>query len=473
MNDRYETPLASRYASEKMQFLFSAQHRVATWRKLWVVLAKAEKELGLAISNDQIAQMEAAIHTIDFAYAAKKEQELRHDVMAHIHTFGHQCPLAKPIIHLGATSAYVVDNADLIIYKEALQQIEELLITLIQQMADFADHYATTPLLGYTHFQAAQPTTLGKRASLWLQDFVMDAEEIQHRLQSLRLLGCRGATGTSASFLALFQQDAKKVKALEEMIVAAFDFPSAYSVSGQTYTRKVDALLVQCLSNIAQSAYKFSNDIRLMMHLQEVEEPYETKQVGSSAMAYKQNPMRSERIAALSRFVMVDALNPVLTASSQWLERTLDDSANKRIAIPEAFLATDAILRLVINVVQGLKVYPKVMKKHIQKEWIYLLTENILMAEVKQGGDRQKAHDVIKEHTFAVRQLEKEGKTGLSLEKRLIQDSRLFINKVALEKMKKESNLIGLAAKQTKTYVKAVQKTYGKLAEKVDVQIKV
>ena len=398
MNEFYENPLCTRYASESMKKIFSNDMKFSTWRRLWIALAEAEKELGIDIRQEQIDQMKANVENIDYALAQKKEKELRHDVMAHVHTFGAACPDAMPIIHLGATSCYVGDNTDIIQMREGLRQIRRLLLTAIRAAAEFAQKNKNVPTLAYTHFQAAQPTTVGKRATLWIQDLMLDLEQLDFQLSSLKLLGCKGTTGTGASFLALFDGDHEKVKQLEELIAQKMGFDAVMPVSGQTYTRKVDYNILSCLSGIAQSAAKFSNDIRLLSHLKEFDEPFEAKQIGSSAMAYKRNPMRSERIASLARYVMVDTLNPAITAATQWFERTLDDSANKRISVPEAFLAVDAILSLYINVISGGTVYPKVMEKHLREELPFMATENILMHGVKNGGDRQQLHEKIRQY---------------------------------------------------------------------------
>lgn len=396
--DSYVSPLCERYASEKMKHIFSPDFKFTTWRKLWIALAEAEKELGIAITEEQIAEMKAHVADIDYAYAAEREKEVRHDVMAHVLTFGKACPKAKPIIHLGATSCYVGDNTDIIQMKEALLQIRSLLLAAIEKTADFAEKYKSLPTLAYTHYQPAQPTTVGKRASLWLHDLVLDFYDLEYRLSSLKMLGCKGTTGTAASFLELFGGDRAKVKKLDALIAEKMGFAATYPVSGQTYSRKVDYNVLSVLCSIAQSATKFSNDIRLLSNLKEVEEPFESKQIGSSAMAYKRNPMRSERMASLSRYVIVDSLNPAVTAATQWFERTLDDSANKRISVPEAFLAVDAVLSLYINVISGLKLYPKIIERNLNRELPFMATENILMYCVKEkGGDRQELHEAIRE----------------------------------------------------------------------------
>ncbi|MBR4766490.1 MAG: adenylosuccinate lyase, partial [Clostridia bacterium] len=401
-HDIYQSPLCSRYSSDEMKKIFSDDTKFSTWRKLWIALAESEKELGLDITDEQISELKANIYNIDYDAAKKYESELRHDVMAHIHAYGDICPNAMPIIHLGATSCYVGDNTDIIQMRAALELIRKKLVNCISAVADFAEKHKDTPCLAFTHFQAAQPTTVGKRATLWLQDLMLDLESVEFRLSNLKLLGCKGTTGTGASFLALFDGDYEKVKKLEMLIAEKMGFDSVFPVSGQTYTRKNDFDVVSVLCGIAQSATKFSNDTRLLSHLKEFDEPFESKQVGSSAMAYKRNPMRSERIASLARYVMADLLNPAITASAQWFERTLDDSANKRIAIPEAFLAVDAILSLYINVITGGTIYPKVAEKHLLEELPYMATENILMHCVQKGGDRQELHEAIREHSVAV-----------------------------------------------------------------------
>ena len=379
MNGVYENPLCTRYAGEEMKKIFSADNKFSTWRKLWVALAESEKELGLDITDSQIAQMKEHIYDIDYDRAAEYESRFRHDVMAHVHTYGEACPLAKPVIHLGATSCYVGDNTDMILMKEAMLRIKTLLVSTIAVIGDFAEKYKDVPTLAFTHFQAAQPTTVGKRACLWAQDLIMDLEHLDFVLDSLKLLGCKGTTGTGASFLELFEGDGEKVKKLEKLIAKKMGFEACVSVSGQTYSRKTDYFVMSVLSGIAQSASKFANDIRLLSHLKEFDEPFESGQIGSSAMAYKRNPMRSERICALARYVMTDSLNPAITAATQWLERSLDDSANKRISIPEGFLATDGILNLYMNIISGGTIYPYVTRKHLNEELPFMATENIIM----------------------------------------------------------------------------------------------
>ena len=410
MTDSYESPLCSRYAGKKMQQIFSADNKFSTWRRLWLALAESEQELGLNITDEQLDEMRAHLTDIDYELAAKKEHELRHDVMAHIHTFGAACPKAMPIIHLGATSCYVGDNTDIILQRQAFAEIRAGLLRAIAALADFAEKYKALPTLAYTHFQAAQPTTLGKRAALWMQDLMLDLEQLDFAAGNLKLLGCRGTTGTAASFLALFDGDGEKVKKLEALIAEKMGFSDVYAVSGQTYTRKVDFFTLSVLSGIAQSAMKFTNDVRLMAHMKELDEPFESKQVGSSAMAYKRNPMRCERISALARYVIADAQNPAMTAGAQWLERTLDDSANRRLSISEAFLAADAVLSLYINVTDGMVVYPKIIERRLREYLPFLATENILMEAVKRGGDRQALHEKIRQHSMeSSRRMKEEG----------------------------------------------------------------
>lgn len=400
MKNAYESPFNSRYASREMQELFSPDMKFRTWRRLWIALAEAERELGLNITEEQINEMKDHIDDINYDIAEKKEKEFRHDVMAHIHAYGELCPNAKGIIHLGATSCYVGDNTDIIVMTEALKLTRKKLITAIKKLSEFALKHKSLPTLGFTHFQPAQLVTVGKRACLWLQDLLIDLEDLDFVLSNMKLLGQKGTTGTQASFLSLFDGDHEKVKKLEKIIAGKMGFKDVFPVAGQTYTRKLDSRVMNILSGIAQSAYKFSNDIRLLQSMKEIEEPFEEKQIGSSAMAYKRNPMRSERISSLARYVIVDALNPAITASTQWFERTLDDSANRRISIPEGFLSVDAILNIYINVCDGLVVYPKVIEKHIMEELPFMATENILMEAVKRGGDRQELHERIRVHSM-------------------------------------------------------------------------
>ena len=396
----YESPLSSRYASDKMQYIFSPDKKFSTWRRLWIALARAEMELGLPVTQEQINQMEAHITDIDYELAAKEEKERRHDVMAHIHTYGAQCPKAKPIIHLGATSCYVGDNTDIIIMREALELVRDKLVRVLDALARFADKYKALPTLGFTHFQAAQLVTVGKRATLWMNELLQDLDEVEYRLSTLKLLGCKGTTGTQASFLELFEGDHEKCRELDRRIAREMGFEGTVPVSGQTYSRKVDAAVLATLSGIAQSACKFATDVRLLCHLKEVEEPFEENQIGSSAMPYKRNPMRCERVCSLARYVIADAANPAYTAATQWFERTLDDSANKRLSVPEAFLAVDAILNIYENVATGLIVHEKVIGKHILGELPFMASENILMDAVKRGGDRQELHELIRRHSL-------------------------------------------------------------------------
>ena len=408
--DTYESPLASRYASREMLYLFSPDKKFTTWRRLWIALARAEMELGLPVTQAQIDELEREKDNIDYELAARKERELRHDVMAHIHTYGAACPNAMPIIHLGATSCYVGDNTDIIIMKEGLTLIRDKLVRVLAALGRFADEYKALPTLGFTHFQAAQLVTVGKRATLWMNELLMDLDEVTYRLKNLKILGCKGTTGTQASFLELFEGDQEKVRELDRKIAAEMGFDQVQPVTGQTYSRKVDSAVLATLSGIAQSAHKFATDLRLLCHLKEVEEPFEAHQVGSSAMPYKRNPMRCERICALARYVVADGLNPAMTASVQWFERTLDDSANRRIAVSEAFLAVDAILNLYENVCSGLVVHPKVIERHVMEELPFMATENILMEAVKRGGDRQALHERIREHSLAAgRRVKDEG----------------------------------------------------------------
>ena len=392
----YESPLSSRYASDEMQYIFSPDKKFSTWRRLWVALARAEMELGLPVTQDQIDEMEAHLTDIDYDSAARWESKLRHDVMAHIHAWGEQCPKAMPIIHLGATSCYVGDNTDVILMREALELVRDKLVRVLHALALFADKYKALPTLGFTHFQPAQLVTVGKRATLWMNELLMDLEEVEHRIGSLKLLGSKGTTGTQASFLELFEGDHEKVKELERKIAREMGFEAVTPVSGQTYSRKMDYMVLSTLSGIAQSASKFATDMRLLCHLKEVEEPFEKNQIGSSAMPYKRNPMRCERICSLARYVMVDALNPSITAASQWFERTLDDSANKRLSVPEAFLAVDAILNIYDNVASGLVVHEKVIERHVMEELPFMASENIMMDAVKRGGNRQDLHERIR-----------------------------------------------------------------------------
>jgi adenylosuccinate lyase len=401
MNNTYESPLCSRYASSEMQYIFSPDKKFTTWRRLWIALARAEMELGLPITQEQISEMEAHAEDIDYDYAARMEKELRHDVMAHVHTFGKQCPKAMPIIHLGATSCYVGDNTDIILMRDGLELVRSELVNVIAHLSEFAEKFKDLPTLGFTHFQPAQLTTVGKRATLWINDLMMDLDEVEYRISTLKLLGSKGTTGTQASFLELFDGDHDKCVELERLIAEEMGFKDCVPVSGQTYSRKTDAGVLATLSGIAQSAGKFATDMRLLSHMKELEEPFESNQIGSSAMPYKRNPMRCERICSLSRYVIADAQNPAMTAYNQWFERTLDDSANKRISVPEAFLSVDAILNIYCNVASGIRVYPKVIEKHISEELPFMATENIMMDAVKKGGNRQELHERIRVHSIA------------------------------------------------------------------------
>ncbi len=415
--DRYQSPLSERYASKEMQYIFSPDMKFRTWRKLWIALAETEKELGLDITDEQIAELKAHQDDINYEVAKEREKIVRHDVMSHVYAYGVQCPKAKGIIHLGATSCYVGDNTDIIVMTEALKVVKKKLVNVIAQLGAFADKYKELPTLAFTHFQPAQPTTVGKRATLWTQEFVMDLEDLEYVLSGMKLLGSKGTTGTQASFLELFDGDQETIDKIDPMIAKKMGFTSCVAVSGQTYSRKTDTRVLNVLAGIAASAHKMSNDIRLLQHLKEVEEPFEKTQIGSSAMAYKRNPMRSERIASLSRYVLCDALNPAITSSCQWFERTLDDSANKRLSIPEGFLAIDGILDLCLNVTDGLKVYPKVIEKHLMAELPFMATENIMMDAVKAGGDRQELHERIRELSMeAGRNVKEEGKDNNLLE---------------------------------------------------------
>ena len=474
--DRYISPLSERYAGKEMQYIFSEDKKFSTWRKLWIALAEVEKELGLNITDEQIDEMKAHVFDINYEVAREREKEVRHDVMSHVYAFGKQCPKAAGIIHLGATSCYVGDNTDIIIMRDALELVKRKLVNVIAKLSEFADRYKDLPTLGFTHFQPAQPTTVGKRASLWLQDFLMDLDDLEYVMDSLRLLGSKGTTGTQASFLELFDGDMEKVDRLDPMIAEKMGFSSCYPVSGQTYSRKVDARVLNVLAGIAASSHKMSNDIRLLQHLKEVEEPFEKSQIGSSAMAYKRNPMRSERIASLSRYVMSDTMNTWITSSVQWFERTLDDSANKRLSVPEAFLAVDGILTLDLNVVDGLVVYDKVIRKHLMAELPFMATENIMMDCVNKGGNRQELHEKIRELSMeAGRHVKSEGLDNDLLE--LIADEDMF--GVSLEELKAgldPANYTGCASHQVERFLKEyVEPVLGKyedlLGEKAEVNV--
>ena len=451
--DVYESPLNSRYASREMKYIFSPDFKFRTWRKLWIALAESEQELGLPITDEQIAELKAHADDINYDVAEAREREVRHDVMSHVYAYGVQCPKAKGIIHLGATSCYVGDNTDVIIMTEGLKLIRKKMVNLLDRLSKFADEYKTMPCLAFTHFQPAQPTTVGKRASLWLMDLLMDFSALEFQLSQMRLLGSKGTTGTQASFMELFEGDTEKVVALDRKIAEKMGFSSVFPVSGQTYPRKLDSQVLFVLSGAAQSAHKFSNDLRLLQHLKEIEEPFEAHQIGSSAMAYKRNPMRSERIASLARYVIADATNPAVTAATQWFERTLDDSANKRISIPEAFLATDAILELYINIVSGLVVYPKMIEKRLNDELPFMATENILMAAVKKGGDRQELHERIRQHSMAAGIVVKvEGKPNDLLE-RIAADPAFGMTIEELRAELVPQNFVGRAPQQVAQFL--------------------
>lgn len=451
------SPLCQRYASKKMQYIFSPDFKFGTWRRLWVALAKAEKSLGIDITDEQIAQMQSKVDDIDYDYAAAREKEVRHDVMAHVLTFGYQCPKAKPVIHLGATSCFVGDNTDIIQMRDALLLIRGELLACIKAVRNFAVAHKGLATLAYTHFQAAQPTTVGKRATLWLQDLVSDLDNLDFQLSRLRLLGCKGTTGTAASFMELFGGDDEKVKALDKSIAEQTGFVGTYEVSGQTYSRKVDYNVMSVLCGIAQSATKFSNDIRLLSHLKEVEEPFESGQIGSSAMAYKRNPMRSERMASLARYVLCDSLNPAITASAQWFERTLDDSANRRIAIPEAFLAVDAILALYDNIISGLTLYPRIIAKNLDNEIPFMATENILMYCVThKGGDRQVLHEAIRRHSVDAAKAVKLDGADNDLLQRIQNDPIFKLTKEEIDEILDVKAFTGRAEKQVEEYVSEV-----------------
>ena len=452
-NTGYLSPFSTRYASKEMQYLFSAQNKFSLWRKLWIILAESEQELGLSITDEQIAEMRAHIDDIDFDAASEYEKKLRHDVMAHIHAWGDQCPTARPIIHLGATSCYVGDNADVLILRDALQLIRKRLIAVIRALSDFADEHASQPCLAFTHFQSAQPTTVGKRATLWLNDLTLDLEEIDFCLSTLKPLGCKGTTGTQASFLELFHGDYDKVWKLDKLISEKMGFEKAVPVSGQTYSRKTDSRALNALSQIGQSAHKFANDIRLLAHKKEIEEPFEKNQIGSSAMAYKRNPMRSERMTALSRFLISNAQNGAMTAAEQWFERTLDDSANRRLSLAEGFLCADAVLSLYLNIASGLVVYDKVIEKHLREELPFMATENILMDAVERGGDRQELHEHIRLHSIAAANAVKMEGKECDLLSRIAGDAAFQVDEETLESSLQPENYIGCAAEQTKKYL--------------------
>ena len=473
----YESPLSSRYASDEMQYIFSPDKKFSTWRRLWIALARAEMELGLPVTQEQIDELSAHIADIDYEMAAQKERELRHDVMAHIHTYGAQCPKAMPIIHLGATSCYVGDNTDVIIMREGLELIRDKLVRVLNGLADFADKYKSLPTLGFTHFQAAQLVTVGKRATLWMNDLLMDLDEVEYRISTLRLLGCKGTTGTQASFLELFEGDHEKCRKLDRRIAREMGFEATVPVSGQTYSRKVDGAIVSTLSGIAQSACKFATDVRLLCHLKEVEEPFERSQIGSSAMPYKRNPMRCERICSLARYVIADAANPAYTAATQWFERTLDDSANKRISVPEAFLAVDAILNIYENVASGLCVHEKVIERHIMEELPFMASENIMMDAVKRGGDRQELHERIRVHSLEAGRNVKELGLPNNLIDLLAEDPLFGMSREELTAHMEPSRYIGRCPQQVEDflaeYVRPVLAAHSQALSHQTVELKV
>ncbi len=456
MRNEYNTPLNSRYASKEMSYLFSDEMKFTTWRRLWVALAECEKELGLNITSEQIEELKNNIHNINYEDAEQKEREVRHDVMSHVYAYGLQCPNAKGIIHLGATSCYVGDNTDIIIMREGLKLIRNKIINVINSLSKFALKYKELPTLGFTHMQPAQLTTVGKRATLWIQDLVIDLENLDHVLASLKMRGVKGTTGTQASFMYLFDKDEELVIKLDKMVANKFGFEQSYYVTGQTYPRKIDSIVLNTLSEIAQSAYKFSNDIRILQHLKELEEPFEKNQIGSSAMAYKRNPMRSERLGALARYVIVDALNPAITASTQWFERTLDDSANKRISVAEGFLALDGVLNLYNNISENLVVYDKVIGTHVNNELPFMATENILMEAVKRGGDRQELHERIRVHSMESAKRVKELGMDNDLIERIIKDDKFLLSREEIVGIMDPSNFIGRAPGQVDFFINNV-----------------
>lgn len=471
MYDCYESPLSSRYASPEMLKLFSMETRIQTWRKLWVALAKAEMELGLPITEEQVQQLEEQVKNIDFACATAREKEVRHDVMAHVYTYGKVAPKAAGIIHLGATSCYVTDNGDLILYRDALLHLRKGLLAVMQNLAAFAKQYRALPTLGYTHYQPAQLVTVGKRATLWLQDFLMDLEELDFVLEHIKFLGCRGTTGTEASFLDLFGGDTEKIDEMNRRIGKTFGFSECYDVCGQTYPRKLDSRILQCLSAIGQSCYRMANDIRLLQHDRQIEEPFEKNQIGSSAMAYKRNPMRCERICSLSRYLMADAANAPMTASVQWLERTLDDSANRRISMPEGFLCADAVLRLAQNVTDGLHVNEKIVAKTVREYLPFIATENLLMEAVKRGGDRQELHEVIRKCSMEATARMKEGESCDLLE-RLAAEPAFQLNGQDLEELLKPEDYIGRCPEQVDAFVEKVTPLFKDLKqEKTEINV--
>ncbi|MBP1591316.1 MAG: adenylosuccinate lyase [Oscillospiraceae bacterium] len=458
MTNSYESPFCTRYASKEMQFVFSADKKFTTWRKLWVALARAEMKLGLPVTEKQVAELEANIDNIDYAAAKEREKVCRHDVMSHVYAYGLVCPEAKGIIHLGATSCYVGDNTDVIIMRDALKIVHKKLVTVISQLSKFAEEYKDMPALAYTHLQPAQLTTVGKRATLWINEFLMDLEEIEYRIKNLKLLGSKGTTGTQASFVELFEGDSEKIKKLEKMIAEEMGFDGVVPVSGQTYSRKVDSQIIATLSGLAQSASKFSNDMRILQSFKEMEEPFEKGQIGSSAMAYKRNPMRCERITSLARYLMIDSLNPAFTAGTQWFERTLDDSANKRISVAEGFLAADAILNILINVTSSLVVYPKIIRRRIMAELPFMATENIMMNAVKKGGDRQALHERIREYSMVAGKHVKEEGLENDLCDMILKDEMFMITKEELDAILKPENFTGRSSEQVTEFIETCVK---------------
>ena len=454
MRDTYESPLSARYADKEMKYLFSPDMKFKTWRRLWIALAESEMELGLPVTQEQVDELKAHADEINYEVAEERERLVRHDVMSHVYAYGQQCPKAAGIIHLGATSCYVGDNTDIIIMTEAMKIVQKKLVNVIRVLAKFADEYKNLPTLAFTHFQPAQPTTVGKRATLWMQEFLMDLEDVEYQLSKAKLLGSKGTTGTQASFLELFDGDDEMAAKIDAKIAEKMGYETCFAVSGQTYPRKLDSQMLNVLSGIAQSAAKFSNDICLLQHLKEVEEPFEKNQIGSSAMAYKRNPMRSERIASLARYIVVDALNPAITASTQWFERTLDDSANKRISVPEAFLATDAILNLVMNVADGLVVYPKVIEQHLRRELPFMATENIMMDAAKRGADRQELHEHVRVHSMAASRVIKEEGGENDLLERIANDPIFGVTLDELKGIVDPHKYVGRAPRQTEIFLK-------------------
>ena len=455
-HDRYISPFSTRYASDEMQYIFSEDNKFRTWRRLWIALAKAEQKQGLPITDEQIAELEAHADDINYEDAIRREKECRHDVMSHVYAYGLQCPEAKGIIHLGATSCYVGDNTDVLVMREGLQLVRKKLIGVLALLADFADKYKDMPCLAYTHCQPAQLTTVGKRAALWMNELYMDLEEIDHRIASLALLGSKGTTGTQASFVELFEGDEQKIRAVEADIAAALGFDKVVPVSGQTYSRKVDTMVLNALAGLASSAMKFATDLRLLANFKEMEEPFEKHQIGSSAMPYKRNPMRAERICALARYLMVDVLNPAFTAGTQWFERTLDDSANKRIAMAEGFLAADAILNILLNVCNGLVVYPKVIRARVMAELPFMATENIMMQAVKKGGDRQELHERLRQHSVAAAACVKEQGLPNDLIDRVVADPAFGLERADIEAVLQPEHFTGLAPAQVRHYLDEV-----------------